>query len=181
MDIAIIANDKKKELIAEFCIAYCGVLSRHNLCATATTGKYISDSTGLEIERLLSGSHGGEQQIASRIAYDEVDILILFRDPSSPENYLESECDLVRLCDLHNIPVATNIATAEALIMALDRGDLDWRNNVKKESIADDKHQKAARHAGHPACGDARVALRGGHHPPRGRRERVRGNPLPHL
>lgn len=93
MDIAIIANDKKKELIAEFCIAYCGVLSRHNLCATATTGKYISDSTGLEIERLLSGSHGGEQQIASRIAYDEVDILILFRDPSSPDSYLESECD----------------------------------------------------------------------------------------
>lgn len=81
MDIAIIANDKKKELIAEFCIAYCGVLSRHNLCATATTGKYISDSTGLEIERLLSGSHGGEQQIASRIAYDEVDILILFPRP----------------------------------------------------------------------------------------------------
>ena len=135
MDIAIIANDKKKELIAEFCIAYCGVLSRHSLCATATTGKYISDSTGLEIERLLSGSHGGEQQIASRIAYDEVDILILFRDPSSPENYLESECDLVRLCDLHNIPVATNIATAEALIMALDRGDLDWRNNVRKKGI----------------------------------------------
>ena len=135
MDIAIIANDKKKELRAEFCIAYCGVLSRHSLCATATTGKYISDSTGLEIERLLSGSHGGEQQIASRIAYDEVDILILFRDPSSPENYLESECDLVRLCDLHNIPVATNIATAEALIMALDRGDLDWRNNVRKKGI----------------------------------------------
>ena len=85
MDIAIIANDKKKELIAEFCIAYCGVLSRHNLCATATTGKYISDSTGLEIERLLSGSHGGEQQIASRIAYDEVDILILFRDRPRPK------------------------------------------------------------------------------------------------
>ena len=93
MDIAIIASDKKKELITEFCIAYCGVLSRHNLCATSTTGKYISDSTGLEIERLLSGSHGGEQQIAARIAYDEVDILILFRDPSSPEKYLESECE----------------------------------------------------------------------------------------
>ena len=132
MNIALVADDGKKELMVQFCIAYCGVLSRHNLCATSTTGKYISDSTGLEIERLLSGSHGGEQQIAARIAYDEVDILILFRDPSSPEKYLESECDLVWLCDIHNIPVATNIATAEALILALDRGDLDWRNNVKK-------------------------------------------------
>jgi len=127
MNIAIIANDKKKELITEFCLAYCGILSRHNICATATTGKYIYEATKLNIERLLSGTHGGTQQIASKIAYDEVDILILLRDTSSDIEYLETEVSLVQLCDKLNVPVATNIATAEALILALDRGDLDWR------------------------------------------------------
>ena len=83
MNIAIIANDKKKELITEFCIAYCGILSRHNICSTAITGKYISEATGLNIERMLSGSHGGIEQIASKIAYDEVDVLILLRDTNN--------------------------------------------------------------------------------------------------
>ncbi|MEG2003792.1 MAG: methylglyoxal synthase [Clostridia bacterium] len=134
MDIAIISTDKKKELITEFCMAYCGVLSHHHLCATATTGKYISEATGLSIEKLLSGSHGGSNQIASRIAYNEVDILIYFRDTSNEDEYIESETSLIRLCDIHNIPVATNIATAEALILALDRGDLDWRDNIKMKN-----------------------------------------------
>ncbi len=133
MEIAIIANDKKKELVTNFCMAYCGILSRHHICATNITGKYISDATGLNIERLLSGSHGGGSQIASRVAYDEIDILLLFRDSSSEEDYIDSEMNLVRLCDIHNVPVATNIATAEALILALDRGDLDWRNNIKSK------------------------------------------------
>lgn len=131
MNIAIIANDKKKELITEFCMAYCGILSRHKLCATATTGKYISESTGLNIEKLLAGSHGGTQQIASKIAYDEVDILILLRDTSSDTEYSETDVRLVQMCDKFNVPVATNIATAEALILALDRGDLDWRTLVR--------------------------------------------------
>ncbi len=134
MDIAIIAHDKKKELITEFCMAYCGILSRHRICATSTTGKYISDATGLKIERLLSGPLGGGSQIASRVAYGEVDILILFRNPSDEEEYQETETNLVRLCDIHNVPVATNIATAEALILALDRGDLDWRENAKRKN-----------------------------------------------
>jgi methylglyoxal synthase len=134
MDIALIASDKKKELMTEFCIAYCGILSRHHLCATSRTGKYISEATGLEIQRLLSGDNGGKQQIASRIAYNEVDILLYFRDSSSVSEYLdpdEQDMNLLRLCDLHNVPVATNIATAEALILALDRGDLAWRDNMK--------------------------------------------------
>ena len=131
MNIAIIANDKKKELITEFCMAYCGVLSRHKLCATAITGKYISEATGLNIEKLLSGTHGGTQQMASKIAYDEVDILILLRDTSSDTEYVDTELGLVQLCDKLNVPVATNIATAEALILALDRGDLDWRTLVR--------------------------------------------------
>ena len=127
MEIAIIAHDLKKELMAQFCIAYCGILSKHNLSATATTAKYISDATGLQINNLMSGEHGGEQQVASRVAYNEVDLLLYFRDtrPSSTPSPVDHE--LLRLCDLYNVPVATNIATAEALINALERGDLDWR------------------------------------------------------
>ena len=136
MNIAIIANDKKKELITEFCIAYCGILSCHNICSTAITGKYISEATGLNIEKLLSGSHGGVEQIASKIAYDEVDLLILLRDTNNDTEYTETELNLVKLCDKYTIPVATNIATAEALILALDRGDLDWRANIRSGSGA---------------------------------------------
>ena len=127
MEIAIIANDKKKELITEFCIAYCGVLTKHNLCATATTGKYISEATGLKVTRMLAGSHGGAEQIAARIAYNEIDLVIFLRDPNSDAEYVDNTLQVIRLCDSHNIPVATNIATAEALILALGRGDLDWR------------------------------------------------------
>lgn len=130
MEIAIIAHDTKKELMTQFCIAYCGTLSKHNLCATNITAKYISEATGLEIERLLTGEQGGEQQIASRIAYNEIDILLDFRDTSPSEKESEVEHELFRLCDLYNIPVATNIATAEVLITALERGDLNWREYV---------------------------------------------------
>ena len=131
MNIAIIANDKKKELITEFCIAYCGVLANHNICATAITGKYISEATCLTIERLLAGSHGGAEQIASKIAYDEVDLLILLRDTNNDAEYAETELNIVKLCDKYSVPVATNVATAEALVLALARGDLDWRANLK--------------------------------------------------
>ena len=142
MEIAIIAHDTKKELMTQFCIAYCGVLSKHNLCATSITAKYISDATGLEIERLLTGEQGGEQQIASRIAYNEIDILLDFRDtrPADREDPVEHE--LFRMCDLYNIPVATNIATAEALISALDRGDLDWREIYNPRSAYNQRHKK---------------------------------------
>ena len=91
MNIAIIANDKKKELITEFCMAYCGVLSRHNICATATTAKYIAEATGLSIEKLLSGTHGGAHQLASKIAYGEVDLLILLCDTRNAQEYMEVE------------------------------------------------------------------------------------------
>ena len=134
MNIAIIANDKKKELITEFCIAYCGILSRHNICSTAITGKYISEATGLNIDKLMSGEQGGEQQIASRIAYNEIDVLLYFKDtrPNAVNDTVSHE--LLRMCDVYNIPVATNIATAEVIITALDRGDLDWREIVNPRS-----------------------------------------------
>ena len=134
MEIAIIAHDLKKELMAQFCIAYCGILSKHNLCATAITAKYISEATGLKIDRLMSGDQGGEQQIASRIAYNEIDVLLYFRDtrPTNTNNAVEYE--LLRMCDMYNVPVATNIATAEVLVTALERGDLDWREIVNPRS-----------------------------------------------
>ena len=142
MEVAIIAHDTKKELMTQFCIAYCGVLSKHNLCATSITAKYISEATGLEIERLLSGAQGGEQQIASRISYDEIDVLLYFRDTRPNAQPDEVETELLRLCDQYNIPVATNIATAEVLITALDRGDLDWRENLNPRSAYNQKRRK---------------------------------------
>ena len=130
MNIALIAHDSKKELMVQFCSAYCGVLSRHNLCATGSTGKLVGEATGLKIQRYLSGSQGGDQQIASRISCNEIDLLLFFRDPISAGIHEPNDMNLLRLCDVHNIPVATNIATAEALIHALERGDLDWRDIV---------------------------------------------------
>ncbi len=139
MEIAIIAHDMKKELMTQFCIAYCGILTKHNLCATSITARYISEATGLKIERLLTGEQGGEQQIASRIAYNEIDILLCFRDTRPQSQNAAEENELLRMCDMYNVPVATNIATAEALICALDRGDLDWRQIVNPRSAVNKK------------------------------------------
>ena len=130
MKIALIAHDAKKELMTQFCIAYCGTLSKHSLCATGTTGKIVAEATGLEITRFLAGYHGGDEQIASRIACNEIDLLLFFRDPLNSKPYEPNDVTLLRLCDVHNVPIATNIATAEALILALERGDLDWRDIV---------------------------------------------------
>ncbi len=131
MNIALTAHDAKKELMVQFCIAYCGILSRHTLCGTGTTAKLVSEATGLHIQRFLSGLQGGGQQIAARIGYNEIDLLLFFRDPLNPKPQEPNEMQLLRLCDMHNIPVATNIATAEVLIHGLERGDLDWREIVK--------------------------------------------------
>ena len=134
MNIALIAHDAKKELMVQFCIAYCGVLSRHNLCATSTTGKLVQEATGLKITKYLSGAQGGGQQIAARIGCEEIDLLLFFRDPLNAKPHEPNDNDILRLCDVHNIPVATNIATGEMLIHGLERGDLDWRNIVRPSS-----------------------------------------------
>lgn len=131
MNIALIAHDEKKELMVQFCIAYCGILSRNIICATGTTGKLVEEATGLEVQKFLGGSQGGDQQIAARMACNEIDMLLFFRDPLNPKPSEPNDMNLLRLCDMHNIPVATNIATAEVLIHGLERGDLDWRNIVK--------------------------------------------------
>lgn len=134
MEIAIIAENNKKELMAQFCIAYCGILSRHHLCATHITGKYISDATGLDIETFLSGSAGGIEQISAKISYNEIDLVFFFRSTDLAKQPSEAETDLLRLCDTYNIPVATNIATAEALVTALGNGDFGWRDFINPTS-----------------------------------------------
>lgn len=143
MDIAIIADDNKKEIMAQFCTAYFGILNRHHLCATHTTGKYISEATGLEIETFLMGNSGGMEQISSRISFNEIDIVFYFRSTDPAKEVHDPETTLLRLCDVHNVPLATNIATAEALVLALDNGSLNWRElinprseyNMKRKSI----------------------------------------------
>lgn len=130
MNIALIAHDKKKELMIQFCIAYQGILARHTLYATGTTGKVVMENTDLNVYRFLSGPQGGDQQIGARIAYNEIDLLLFFRDPVDAQSYEPDVFSLLRLCDMHNIPIATNLATAEVLIHGLERGDLDWRNLV---------------------------------------------------
>ena len=135
MNIALVAQNRKKELMVQFCIAYCGVLAKHNLCATGTTGKMIMDATGLKVQCLLPGSSGGEQQIAARVSYNEIDLVLLFRDPLDKYGNEPQINDLLRNCDLNSIPVATNVATAEVLIQGLQRGDLAWREIINPAHV----------------------------------------------
>jgi len=134
MNVALIAHDKKKELMVEFCIAYSGILSQHTLVATGTTGSLVADATGLDIQKFLTGPQGGDQQIGARIAYNEIDMVLFFRDPLTPLPHEPEILNLLKLCDVHNIPIATNVATAEVLIHGLERGDLDWRNIVRSKN-----------------------------------------------
>ena len=130
MNIALMSHEKKKELMVQFCIAYAGVLAKHNLCATSTTGNLISEATGLQIKKVLNGGpHGGDDQIAARISYNEIDLVLFFCDPSNPGGFDDIN-KIERLCDQYQIPFATNAATAEVLVQGLRRGDLDWRNIV---------------------------------------------------
>ena len=132
MNIAFLAHDKKKELMVQFCTAYKSVLMKHNLFATATTGRLIADNTGLPITLLLSHKQGGHQQINARIAYNEIDLVLLFTDPNSIDAWDDSQMiETIRHCDKHNVPIATNLASAEMFIMGLQRGDLAWREMLR--------------------------------------------------
>ena len=134
MNIAFLAHDKKKELMVQFCTAYKSVLLKHNLYATATTGRLIADNTGLPITLLLSHKQGGHQQINARIAYNEIDLVLLFTDPNTTDPWDDSQMiATIRACDKHNVPIATNLASAEMSIMGLQRGDLDWREIVRSK------------------------------------------------
>ena len=115
MNIALMAHDRKKELMVQFCIAYCGILAEHNLCATHVTGKLVSEATGLPITLYLHADQGGSQQIGARISFNEIDLVLFFCDPANPKGF------------------DANAATAEVLVQGLRRGDLDWRNIVNPQ------------------------------------------------
>ena len=126
MNIAIMSHTKKQDLTIQFCTAYCGVLSKHSICATNATGAMIADATGLSVQRFLSHEHGGIEQIGQRIIYNEIDMVLFFNSPQ--DNEMDKDILYIsRLCDEHAVPMATNVATAELLIHGLARGDLDWR------------------------------------------------------
>ena len=127
MNIGLIAHDSKKKLMQNFCIAYRGILSKHELYATGTTGRLGEEVTNLNVHKYLAGHLGGQQQLASQIEHNEMDMVIFLRDPLTPKSHEPNVNDVVHLCDTYNIPLATNLATAELLIRALGRGDLEWR------------------------------------------------------
>ena len=131
MNIALIAHDAKKKLMQNLCIAYRGVLSKHELYATATTGRLIEEVTNLNVHKYLAGHLGGTQQLGSQLEHNMIDMVIFLQDPLMPKKHEPDIFDILRLCDIHNIPLATNLATAEILIHALERGDLDWRDMYK--------------------------------------------------
>lgn len=127
MNIGLIAHDSKKTLMQNFCIAYRGILSKHELYATGTTGRLVEEVTNLNIHKYLAGHLGGQQQLAAQIEHNQMDMVIFLRDPLMPKPHEPNVNDVVRLCDTYNIPLATNLATAELLVRALGRGDLEWR------------------------------------------------------
>ena len=133
MNIALMAHDNKKDLMVQFCTAYAGILSKHTLCATNATGRLISEASGLSIHLFMARIHGGSEQIGARIAYNEIDMVLYFNDPKDPKS-AETVTYISNLCDSNNVPFASNVATAEMLVLGLDRGDLDWRDIVNPKS-----------------------------------------------
>ncbi len=133
MNIGLLAHNSKKRLMQNFCIAYRAILSRNTLFATGATGRLVEEVTNLNVHKFLSGNLGGVEQLAAQIEHNEIDMMIVFRDPNEAGPYEKSVGDIIRLCDMYNIPVATNIATAELLVKALERGDLEWREMYRND------------------------------------------------
>lgn len=131
MKIGLIAHDSKKKLMQNFCIAYRGILTKNELFATGTTGRLIEEVANLNVHKYLAGHLGGAQQISSQIEHNEIDLIIFLRDPMTPKSHEPDVDSIIRMCDIHNIPLATNLATAELLIKSLDRGDMEWREMYK--------------------------------------------------
>lgn len=131
MNIGLVAHDSKKKLMQNFCIAYRGILAKNELYATGTTGRLIEEVTNLNVHRYLPGHLGGTQQLAAQIDQNQMDLVIFLRDPLTQKMNEPDVNPIVRICDINNIPLATNLATAELLIKSLDRGDLEWREMYK--------------------------------------------------
>ncbi|MCL2224851.1 MAG: methylglyoxal synthase [Defluviitaleaceae bacterium] len=132
MNIALIAHDNKKKLMANLCVAYRHILSNHKIFATGTTGQIVEDATNLHVSKYLAGHLGGAQQLSSQVSLNDIDLVIFLQDPLNPKHYEPDIDSLLRICDSQNIPIASNLATAELLLLALNRGDLDWRLNLKR-------------------------------------------------
>ncbi len=133
MNIGLLADNSKKRLMQNFCIAYRAILSKHTLFATGATGRLVEEVTNLSVHKFLSGNLGGVEQLAAQIENNEIDMMIIFCDPAETGSYENGVDDIIRLCDMYSIPLATNIATAELLIKALERGDLEWREMYRNE------------------------------------------------
>ncbi len=132
MNIGLIAHDAKKKLMQNFCIAYRGVLSKHDLYATGTTGRLIEEVTNLTVHKYLAGHLGGEQQLGAQIENNDIDLVIFLRDPLTSKSHEPDVNNVVKLCDTHNIPLATNLASAELLIKAMERGDFEFRDVYRR-------------------------------------------------
>ena len=126
MNIALIAHDEKKEQIVKFATTYKELLKAHRLVGTGTTGLKINEATGLHVERFLSGPIGGDQQIGAMVAADEIDLVIFLRDPLTAQPHEPDVLALLRVCDVHHVPLATNIVSAELLLKAMSEG-ADWK------------------------------------------------------
>lgn len=129
MNVGLVAHNSKKKLMQDLCIAYKSILAKNQLYATATTGRLIEDVTNLHIHKFLPGNLGGQQQMAAQISNNEMDMVIFLRDPEKIVSHEPNVNDIIKLCDVYNIPVATNLATAELLILALGNGELEWRES----------------------------------------------------
>lgn len=127
MKIALIAHDRKKDNLVQFAIAYKDILHEHTLYATGTTGQRVIEATGLEVTRFRSGPLGGDQQIGAMIANNDMDMVIFFRDPLTAQPHEPDVSALIRLCDVYQVPLATNMGTAEILLKGLQEGFVDWR------------------------------------------------------
>ena len=127
MKIALIAHDRKKDNLVQFAIAYEGILMEHSLYATGTTGQRVMEATNLQITRFCSGPLGGDQQIGAMIANNDMDMIIFFRDPLTAQPHEPDVSALIRLCDVYQVPLATNMGTAEILLKGLQEGFVDWR------------------------------------------------------
>ncbi|MBQ2473558.1 MULTISPECIES: methylglyoxal synthase [Lachnospira] len=127
MNIGLIAHNSKKKLMQNFCIAYKGILNKNQLFATGTTGRLIEEATNLSVHKFLAGHLGGDQQLCSQIEHNQLDLVIFLREVEGPLMHEPDPNNICELCDMYNIPLATNLATAELLIKSLERGDMEWR------------------------------------------------------
>ena len=131
MNVVLLAHDPKKKLMQNLCIAYRGILCHHTLYATETTGRLVEEASGLTVHKFLAGHLGGVQQIGTQIESNQMDLVIFMRDPMMHMTATNDFVNICTLCDVHNIPIATNLASAELMIKSLERGDLDWRDLYK--------------------------------------------------